>query len=209
MLDRAVVQPDPAVFLGMAADTMEAAAAAASLEDLFLRLEDAGIMLRIDRSVTPTMAKTPTLARWELELLRTIEHVVRLGHVRLVERGRITLDGRIESRSRRTHSSCTVRRRACSTRRCIPIWGPTAITLQPIRTGFPCFGAALAGYVEATREDDAEKNRLCPPSPYANTLADWATHERPRHSRSDVVRIRARYQGLGRRGRTQPGADPT
>ena len=73
MLNRAVVQPDPAVFIGMAADTVEAAAAAASPDDLFLRLEEAGVMLRIDRSVTPTMAKTPTLARWELDRLRTIE----------------------------------------------------------------------------------------------------------------------------------------
>jgi hypothetical protein len=56
----------------------------------------------------------------------------------------------------------------------VPIWGPSAITLQPIRTGFPCFGAALAGYVEATRSDDEEKNRLCPPTPYADTLAGWA-----------------------------------
>ena len=37
MLNRAVVQPDPVVFIGMAADTMEAAAAAASPDDLFLR----------------------------------------------------------------------------------------------------------------------------------------------------------------------------
>ncbi len=41
MLNRAVVQPDPAVFIGMAADTMQAAAEAASPDDLFLRLEDA------------------------------------------------------------------------------------------------------------------------------------------------------------------------
>ena len=40
--------------------------------------------------------------------------------------------------------------------------------------GFPCYGAALAGYVEATRDDDAEKNRVCRPSPYSNTPADWA-----------------------------------
>ncbi len=57
----------------------------------------------------------------------------------------------------------------------VPVWGSSAITLQPIRAGFPCFGAALVGYVEATREDDLEKNRLCPPSPYGNTLADWVT----------------------------------
>ena len=28
--------------------------------------------------------------------------------------------------------------------------------------------------MEATREDDAEKNRVCPPSPLSNTPADWA-----------------------------------
>jgi hypothetical protein len=43
-----------------------------------------------------------------------------------------------------------------------------------VRAGFPCFGAAITGYVEATRDDDATKNRLCPPSPYGNTMADWA-----------------------------------
>jgi hypothetical protein len=173
MLNRAVVQPDPAVFLGMAADTMQAATEAASLADLFLRLEAADIMVRIDRSVTPTMAKTPTLARWELELLRTIEHVVRRGHVRLVEPGRITL----EHGSVAVDDDALVVHCAASGLKyppVVPIWGPEAITLQPIRTGFPCFGAALAGYVEATREDDAEKNRLCPATPYANTLAEWA-----------------------------------
>ena len=71
MLNRAVVQPDPAVALGLAADTMAAAADAESLDDLFLRLEAAGVMLRIDTDVIPTMAKTPTLGAWELDLLRT------------------------------------------------------------------------------------------------------------------------------------------
>ena len=51
----------------------EQATASSSLDELFLRLEDAGVMLRIDRSVTPTMAKAPTLGAWELELLRSIE----------------------------------------------------------------------------------------------------------------------------------------
>ena len=174
MLNRAVVQPDPAVFLGMAADTLQAAAAATTLDDLFLRLEAAGIMLRIDPSVTPTMAKTPTLATWELDRLRRIEHVVRQGRVRLVEPGRITLDGG----SVTTTPDAVVVHCAASGLQYPPlvdIWGPSAITLQPIRTGFPCFGAALAGYVEATREDDEEKNRLCPSTPYSNTLAEWAT----------------------------------
>ena len=173
MLNRAVVQPDPAVFLGMVADTMQAAAAATDLDDLFLRLEEAEVMLRIDRAVTPTMAKAPTLATWELDQLRTVEHVVRRGHVRRVQPGRLDLDEgsvRIAQDAVVLHCAASGLRYPPS----VPIWLPSAITLQPIRSGFPCFGAALAGYVEATREDDADKNRLCPPTPYANTLAEWA-----------------------------------
>ena len=174
MLNRAVVQPDPAVFLGMAGDIMQAAAAASSLDEVFLRLEDAGVMVRIDRSVTPTMAKTPTLATWELDLLRTIERVVRRGHVRRVERGRLTLDdGSVALAQDAVVVHCAAS--GLQNPPLVPVWDRSAITLQPIRAGFPCFGAALVGYVEATRQDDAEKNRLCPPSPYGNTLADWAT----------------------------------
>lgn len=173
MLNRAVVQPDPAIYLGMVADTMGAAQSASSLDDLFLRLEDAGIMLRIDRSMMPTMAKTPTLAGWELELLRTIEHVVRLGHIRQVEPGRLTLtDGTVHLADDTLVVHCTAAGLRYPTP--VKIWGARTITLQPIRAGFPCFGAALAGYVEATRGSDEEKNRLCPPTPLPDSPASWA-----------------------------------
>jgi len=173
MLDRAVVQPDPAVFIGMAADTVEAAAQAATPDDLFLRLEAAGVMLRIDRSVTPTMAKTPTLARWELDRLRSIDDVVRLGHIQRVEPSRLVFG----AGEKAVAKDAVIVHCAASGLRyppLVPIWGQEAITLQPVRSGFPCFGAALAGYVEATIDGDAEKNRLCPPSPLPNTPADWA-----------------------------------
>ncbi len=173
MLNRAVVQPDPAVFIGMAADIMEAACEAASPDDLFMRMEAAGVMLRIDRSQTPTMAKTPTLAQWELDLLRSIERVVRLGHIRRVEPGRIELTGgdtRIDRDAVIVHCAAA----GLQYPRLIPIWGERSITIQPVRAGFPCLAAALIGYVEATREDDEEKNRICPPSPLSDTPADWA-----------------------------------
>jgi hypothetical protein len=173
MLDRAVVQPDPAVITGLAADTMAAAADAASLDELFLRLEAAGVMLRIDPDVVPTMAKTPTLARWELELLRTVEHVVRLGHVHHVRAGELVLQGGVVP----LHREALVVHCAADGLAYPPlvdIWGPDRIRLQSIRAGFPCFCAALAGYVEATRDDDRERNRLCPPNVYGNSLAAWA-----------------------------------
>jgi hypothetical protein len=173
MLNRALIQPDPVIYLGMVADMMQAAGAAASMPDLFLRLEDAGIMLRIDRSVTPTMAKAPTLGTWELELLRSIDNVVRRGHIRTARRGRLDFgQGSVAIADDALIVNCA----ADGLKRppLVPIWGPGAITLQPIRAGFPCFGAALAGYVEATRDDDGEKNRLCPPSSFGNSLTDWA-----------------------------------
>jgi len=173
MLNRAVIQPNPAVFLGMAADTMQAAEQASSLEDLFLRLEDAGIMLRIDRAVMPTMAKAPTLATWELEQLRTLENVVRRGHIETVDRGKLTFaDGSVAVADDALVVHCAAD--GLKYPPLVPVWQPEAITLQAIRAGFPCFGAAVVGYVEATREDDAEKNRVCPPSPYPNSMAEWA-----------------------------------
>jgi hypothetical protein len=173
MINRAVVQPDPAIFLGMAADTFHAAEQARSLDDLFLRLEDAGIMLRIDRAVTPTMAKAPTLATWELDKLRTLGNVVRRGHVQAIGRGRLTFaDGSVSVADDAVVVHCAAD--GLKYPPLVPVWRPEAITLQPIRAGFPCFGAAVTGYVEATRDDDAEKNRLCTPTPYGNSMSDWA-----------------------------------
>lgn len=174
MLNRALVQPDPAIFLGLAADIMQSVATSTSLDEAFLRMEDAGAMLRIDRSVTPTMAKAPTLAEWELEQLRTVEDVVRRGHVRSVSRGRLDLDDGsvgIAADSLVVHCAAD----GLKNPPIVPVWRPSEITIQPIRAGFPCFGAALVGYVEATRHDDAEKNRVCSPSQFGNSLEQWAS----------------------------------
>ena len=173
MLNRAFVQPDPAVALRMAGDILAAACEAASLDDLFLRLEASEVMLRVATDVVPTMAKTPTLAVWELDLLRTITNVVRLGHVKYVTRSEIVLDGGavvLPPNSLVVHCAAS----GLQYPRPVPLWAPDQIRLQTIRAGFPCFGAALAGFVEATRDDDRERNRLCPPNILPDSPLDWA-----------------------------------
>jgi hypothetical protein len=173
MLNRSLIQPDPSIYLGMLAELMRLSSEARSLPQLFDRLEEAGIMLRIDRSVTPTMAKAPTLGVWELEHLRSIENVVRRGHIRVARKGRLDLEeGSVGLADDALVVNCAAD--GLKNPPLVPIWGPEMITLQPVRAGFPCFGAALTGYVEATRADDAEKNRICRPSSFGNTLADWA-----------------------------------
>ena len=173
MLDRARIQPDPETYLGMVADLVRDAAAARDLPSLFLALEESGTMLRLDRSVEPTMAKAPTLGRWELELLRTVTDVVRRGHVRRVARGRLELDdGTVTVPTDAVVVHCAAD--GLRNPPLLPIWGEDLITLQPVRAGFPCFGAAITGYVEATRDDDAVKNDLVRPSRFGNSREEWA-----------------------------------
>jgi len=173
MLDRAMVQPDPMIALRLAADVMTAAADADSLDELFVRMEDAGVMLRIDTGRVPTMAKTPTIGRWEIDLLRTIENVVRLGHVKSVSPREIVLDaGTVALPPDALVVHCAAS--GLQYPPMVPVWSPDKIRLQTIRIGFPCFCAALAGFVEATRDDDRERNRLCPPNTLPDDLATWA-----------------------------------
>ena len=173
MLNRAMVQPDPVTALGLAKSTMTAAADAASLDDLFMRLEEAGVMLRIATDRVPTMAKTPTLGTWELDLLRTIEHVVRLGHIMHVTADEIVLaEGSVPLARGALIVHCAASGLAYPP--LVPVWSPDKIRLQTIRAGFPCFCAALAGFVEATRDDDRECNRLCPPNTLPDTPRSWA-----------------------------------
>lgn len=173
MLNRAVVQPDPVVAMGMAADTMAAAASAESLDDLFARLEASGVMLRVDQCSVPTMAKTPTLGEWELALLRTVRNVVRRGHIRRVTASELVFDdGAVPLPPGSLVVHCAASGLSYPPR--VPIWGPDVIRVQTVRPGFPCFNAALTGFVEATRDDDRERNRLCPPNTLPDDLTSWA-----------------------------------
>ncbi|HEY3352203.1 MAG TPA: hypothetical protein VGQ83_03075 [Polyangia bacterium] len=151
---------------------MEAAAQATSLEDLFGRLSAAGQLVRVDDHVTPTMFRGATMSAAEVEQLRRIGNVVRLGHVRRLERDVIVLDrGTIPTSPRHLHVHCAAP--GLNPAPGVPIFAADRITLQSIRIGLTPFNAALIGFVEATREELAVKNRLCPPNPLPRTALDW------------------------------------
>ena len=174
MLNRALIQPDPEVFLGVPATTFEEAAASSSLDELFLRLEDAGVMLRIDPSVTPTMAKAPTLGEWELELLRSIENVVRHGHLRNVERGRLELE---DGTTVRVADDAVVVHCAADGLKNPPlvsVWRPEESRSSRCARASRASVRPRSATSRRPDGDDAEKNRLCPPSRFGNSLQQWA-----------------------------------
>lgn len=150
----------------------EAGAQAANLDDLFERLEAAGRLVRIDPSRPATMFRGTMLSAQELEALRQIADVVRLGRVRRIEPGRVVLDrGESQTRGGVLHVDCTAL--GLNTAPATPIFQPHRIVLQQVRHLSPSFNAGLVGFIEARRDNDEEKNRLCPPNPYPSGIKDW------------------------------------
>ena len=160
-----------AIMDGISLDA-EAGAQAANVDDLFERLEASGRLVRIDPSWPATMYRGTMLSARELDALRQITDVVRLGRVRRIEADRIVLErGEIETGTEVLHIDCTAL--GLNNAPATPIFQPGRIVLQQVRHLSPSFNAALVGFVEAHRDDDAEKNRLCPPNPYASSIEDW------------------------------------
>ncbi|HEV7863124.1 MAG TPA: FAD/NAD(P)-binding protein [Acidimicrobiia bacterium] len=176
LLDRAALQP-----LGLVVGTMEAMASwteclahAGSTPDLFRRLEESGGIFRLDPSVEPSVFRAPILSQAEITGLRKVERVVRHGRVRHVGAERIVLaDSEIPTGRGEVHVDCT----ASGFRRAPPrpIFEPGRITLQSLIGGFTTQYAALMGFIEATRDDDTERNRVCPPTPQVTLAEDWVS----------------------------------
>jgi hypothetical protein len=173
-LNRRFQQPHallPDMYRGLAIQ-FEAMAQATSVDDLFARLEADGFMLRLDPGVTPTMFRGALVGERELELLRRIDDVVRLGHVRRIERDAIVLDhGRIATSAATLHVHCAAQ--GLARRPLRPIFEPGRVTVQPFIWSFACFQFATLGVVEATVASDDEKNRLCPPIAHWDANADF------------------------------------
>ncbi|MGY1609463.1 NAD(P)-binding protein [Geodermatophilus sp. SYSU D00700] len=176
LINRVTTQPAPEFFdevIGGQADQMAAFARATSTEDLFLRLEACGALTRVDRERTPGMFHLATVAPGEVEVLRRIRDVVRLGRVRALEPGRMVLDdGEVAVAPGTLFVDCTasaVRRRPVQ-----PVFQGDRIVVQMLRLPQPAFSAALTAWVEAHHDDEEYKNRLCGPVAFPHTLDDYA-----------------------------------
>jgi len=172
--DRAHLQPLDQVgqtMEGIACDP-EAAAKAHDITDRFERLEAFGRLMRIDPGVWPTMYRATMLSQPELEELRHIEDVVRLGRVRSIDADRLVLDdGEVPTGSEVLHVDCSAIGLRVS--KAVPIFGADRIVLQQVRYGSPTFNSGLLGFIESRDVSDEDKNRLSPPYPHPSSIEDW------------------------------------
>jgi hypothetical protein len=175
VLDRRDFQPGVENFARACAgiaDQVEAVALARSEADVFARLEAAGQLRRIDPTVVPAAYHCAVLSDGELEALRRIDGVVRLGRVVAIRADRIELElGDVRTGSSTLHVDCSAA--GIPTHPSTPVFDGDRIVVQWVRTCQPTFSAALIGFVEAAFDDDETKNRICQPIAPPTVPHDW------------------------------------
>ena len=174
VFNRALTQPLELLgsgYMRLQAEWVSAAAQAEDATDFAHRLEASGVFLRFDEAQEPTMFRGSTMSKRELDQGRQIENVVRLGRVRRISATEVTLDeGSLPTDPGQVYVDCT----ACGVRATVPrpLFEDARINLEYVTIGVIPWSASVVGYVEATRDDTAEKNRLCPPVVFSGWSAD-------------------------------------
>jgi hypothetical protein len=174
MLDRKNIQPGE-----LAANTaagfgrqIAAAAESTSVDDLFDRVSAAGQLLRLDDSVKPTMYRCATVTVQELDELRRINNVVRMGRVSNIASNKINLDsGDLAIDADTVVVDCSAD--GLERRPIVPVFNDRQVTLQAVRTCQQVFSAAFVAHVELSFDDEGEKNTICSVVPHPDNDIDF------------------------------------
>ena len=87
-------------------------------------------------------------------------------------RGAVVLEGgEVETTAEDLYVDCTAS--ALGRRPTRPVFEDGKITIQTVRAALFCLSAASIAHVEARFDNDALKNRLCPPLALPNSCEDW------------------------------------
>jgi NAD(P)-binding Rossmann-like domain len=177
LVNRLHTQPGLEFFnhsIGGEADKLAAFAEAKSVEDVFLKLESLGHMLRIDPQHSPTLFHHATISTGEVDLLRTIKRVIRKGRVQSIAPGAMVMDqGTIAMEPGTLYVDCTAS--AIARRKAEPVFQENQIHIQLLRAPLVTLSAALTAYVEVHGGDDAQKNELCAPAPFPQNLMGYVS----------------------------------
>ncbi len=165
--------------IGGAVRMMETLAEVSDLETLAATMEAEGLWLRVDKTQTPTMMHMAVASESEVEALALVKNVIRMGHVRRIESGRLIFATGEEAIP---HDALVIDCAASAARANIddhaPVFSAGRINLQMIRPTQPCFSAAVIAHLEATVQDEAIKQAATNVTPMIDTVAHWAERRR-------------------------------
>jgi hypothetical protein len=113
-----------------------------------------------------------TISQAELAQLRRITQVVRLGRVSHIGLDEVKLErGNLPVDANCLFVDCSAS--AITNLTMIPVFSGNRITPQTVRPYQPVFSAAFIAHIEATLDDEAQKNKLCGVVPLPNHDTDW------------------------------------
>ena len=182
LVNRARVQSTPDAFLssmGFGVSLREAMANEDSIEGMALALEKANCWMRLDHNVMPQMYHFAVISEAEIDMLRSIKNIVRLGRVSAItdtqivlEKGIIELAESLEN-NKTLFVDCSAS--AVGHYDTCPIFLDDKINLQWIRYPLIPFSMALIAHMEGTMTDEgADKlNSIIKPLPSPHTLKDF------------------------------------
>jgi hypothetical protein len=175
LLNRTNMQPGVDSFessIGSVIGQFEVITEATSVANLFTKLEERDLLLRVDKSVEPTTYRCAIVSPAELAELQRIKDIVRLGHVRAIEPTRIELEkGSVAADADTLYVDCSAG--AIVPPPPLPVFEDGRINLLMVRWCQPVFSAALIAFVESHFDDRAEMNALCSVVPSPERPADW------------------------------------
>ena len=173
--DRRNTQPSSEFFfdtIGAQASQMEAVADSTSIEDMFLRLEKAGVFLRLDPQVLPKMFHGATISKMELEQIQQIKNVIRQGRVVSLHQDKMLFaDSEVALPLGQTVVDCSAS--AITNLEVSQVFKDNTITIQTVRAYQPIFSASFIAHIELTYQDIEKKNNLCRVVPLPNHDVDW------------------------------------
>jgi hypothetical protein len=175
LVNRASTQPGAKFAentIGWQLEQMRIGATATSGDEIFLHLEKHGHMFRLDQSSLPSKFHYPTISQGEVDLLRQIEHVIKIGRVSLIEPGvlhGLDSDAEVPVDSLFIDCTATAAKRAAVK----PIWEGDRITPAILQVPLVSLSASIAGFIEATFDTNEEKNALAMPIQMTDTPGDY------------------------------------
>ena len=173
LLDRAQIQPGR-LTQGALGSQSEILAGADSVESVFEALEAHDRILRLDPNVWPTKYRCATVSRDELQALRRVENVVRMGRVVRVEADSLVLEqGTLPMAPETLYVDCAAD--GLAKRPIRPVFEGNHITLQSLFMCQQVFSAAVTALVESRFEGDEKKNDLCQVVPHPEFSRDFVS----------------------------------
>ena len=153
-------------------EVLQAALAANSTDDFFRRVVACGQLLQFDPSIKPSNWRCATVTPLELEQLRRIPNIVRLGHVAAVASGELQLQkGRYQTTPGALHVDCAAD--GLKQRPAKKVFDGNRITLQTVRMCQQVYSGAFIGNVAANLQDETRMNELCRPVPLPHRASDY------------------------------------